>query len=91
MSLSMYQASVPAFIQMLNNLSAILNKAEADRYCYQAPSLARTHEEADIGHDLLLQIEAHSASALVHAKLRIDLFNCSTEQRRVETYPRLSS
>ena len=29
MSLSMYQASVPAFVQMLNNLSAILNKAEA--------------------------------------------------------------
>jgi hypothetical protein len=26
----MYQASVPAFIQMLNNLSAILNKAEID-------------------------------------------------------------
>jgi hypothetical protein len=25
----MYQASVPAFVQMLNNLSAILNKAEA--------------------------------------------------------------
>jgi hypothetical protein len=30
MSLSMYQASVPAFVQMLNNLSAILDKAEAD-------------------------------------------------------------
>ena len=30
MSLSMYQASAPAFIQMLNNLSAILDKAEAD-------------------------------------------------------------
>ena len=30
MSLSMYQASVPAFVQMLNNLSAILEKAEAD-------------------------------------------------------------
>ena len=29
MSLSMYQASVPAFVQMLNNLSAILDKAEA--------------------------------------------------------------
>ena len=29
MSLSMYQASIPAFIQMLNNLSAILDKAEA--------------------------------------------------------------
>jgi hypothetical protein len=29
MSLSMYQASVPAFLQMLNNLSAILAKAEA--------------------------------------------------------------
>ena len=29
MSLSMYQASVPAFLQMLNNLSAILDKAEA--------------------------------------------------------------
>ena len=29
MSLSMYQASVPAFIQMLNNLFAILDKAEA--------------------------------------------------------------
>src|SRR6187401_2462426 len=29
MSLSMYQASVPAFIQMLNNLSAILDKAQA--------------------------------------------------------------
>jgi uncharacterized protein len=29
MSLSMYQASVPALIQMLNNLSAILDKAEA--------------------------------------------------------------
>src|SRR6187401_1368744 len=28
MSLSMYQASVPALIQMLNNLSAILDKAE---------------------------------------------------------------
>jgi hypothetical protein len=26
----MYQASVPAFVQMLNNLSAILEKAEAD-------------------------------------------------------------
>jgi hypothetical protein len=25
----MYQASVPAFVQMLNNLSAILDKAEA--------------------------------------------------------------
>jgi uncharacterized protein len=29
MSLSMYLASVPAFLQMLNNLSAILDKAEA--------------------------------------------------------------
>src|SRR5262245_51995999 len=29
MSLSMYQASVPAFVQMLNNLSALLDKAEA--------------------------------------------------------------
>ena len=29
MSLSMYQASIPAFDQMLNNLSAILDKAEA--------------------------------------------------------------
>ena len=29
MSLSMYQASVPAFLQMLNNLSAILDKAAA--------------------------------------------------------------
>ena len=29
MSISMYQASVPAFVQMLNNLSAILDKAEA--------------------------------------------------------------
>src|ERR1051325_8829228 len=28
MSLSMYQASLPAFVQMLNNLSAILDKAE---------------------------------------------------------------
>jgi hypothetical protein len=28
-SLSMYQASVPAFLQMLNNLFAILDKAEA--------------------------------------------------------------
>lgn len=27
MSLSMYQASVPAFVEMLNNLSAILDKA----------------------------------------------------------------
>jgi len=25
----MYQASVPAFLQMLNNLSAVLDKAEA--------------------------------------------------------------
>ena len=30
MSLSMYDASVPVFFQMLNNLSAILDKAEAD-------------------------------------------------------------
>jgi hypothetical protein len=30
MSISMYQASVPAFLQMLNSLSAILEKAEAD-------------------------------------------------------------
>ena len=30
MSLSMYDASVPVFLQMLNNLSAILDKAEAD-------------------------------------------------------------
>src|SRR6476646_4317824 len=30
MSLSMYDASVPLFLQMLNNLSAILDKAEAD-------------------------------------------------------------
>ena len=29
MSLSMYQASIPAFLQMLNNLAAILDKAEA--------------------------------------------------------------
>jgi hypothetical protein len=29
MSLSMYQASIPAFVQMLNSLSAILDKAEA--------------------------------------------------------------
>ena len=29
MSLSMYQASVPAFLKTLNNLSAILDKAEA--------------------------------------------------------------
>jgi hypothetical protein len=30
MSLSMYQASVPVFLQMLNNLSAILDKTEVD-------------------------------------------------------------
>ena len=35
MSLSMYQASIPAFVQMLNNLSAIMDKAEAH---------ARSHE-----------------------------------------------
>ena len=29
MSLSMFQASIPAFVQMLNNLSAIMDKAEA--------------------------------------------------------------
>ena len=29
MSLSMYQASIPALVQMLNNLSAILDKTEA--------------------------------------------------------------
>jgi len=29
MSLSMYQASIPAFVQMLNNLSVIMDKAEA--------------------------------------------------------------
>jgi len=29
MSLSMYQASIPAFVQMLSNLSAIMDKAEA--------------------------------------------------------------
>ena len=29
MSLSMNQASIPAFVQMLNSLSAILDKAEA--------------------------------------------------------------
>src|SRR5262245_5458404 len=29
MSLSMYQASIPAFVQMLSNLSAILDRAEA--------------------------------------------------------------
>ena len=29
MPLSMYQASIPAFVQMLNSLSAILDKAEA--------------------------------------------------------------
>src|SRR6476619_2549856 len=29
MSLSIYQASIPAFVQMLNNLFAILDKAEA--------------------------------------------------------------
>jgi len=29
MSLSMYEASIPAFVQMLNSLSAILDKAEA--------------------------------------------------------------
>ncbi len=29
MSLSMHQASIPAFVQMLNSLSAILDKAEA--------------------------------------------------------------
>src|SRR5262249_43260263 len=29
MSLSMYQASIPAFVQMINNLSTILDKAEA--------------------------------------------------------------
>jgi uncharacterized protein len=29
MSLSMYQASIPAFVQMLNSLSAIMDKAEA--------------------------------------------------------------
>src|SRR4029079_14330517 len=30
MTLSMYDATVPVFLQMLNNLSAILDKAEAD-------------------------------------------------------------
>jgi uncharacterized protein len=35
MSLSMYQASIPAFFQMLNNLSVILDKADAH---------ARNHE-----------------------------------------------
>ena len=35
MSLSMYQASIPAFVQMLNNLSVIMDKAEAH---------ARSHE-----------------------------------------------
>ena len=29
MSLSMYQASIPAFVQMLNNISAIMDKTEA--------------------------------------------------------------
>jgi len=29
MAMSMYQASIPAFVQMLNSLSAILDKAEA--------------------------------------------------------------
>jgi len=29
LSLSMYQASIPPFVQMLNNLSAIMDKAEA--------------------------------------------------------------
>ena len=29
MSLSMYQASIPAFVQMLNSLAAILDKAQA--------------------------------------------------------------
>lgn len=29
MALSMYQASVPVFIRMLNNLAVILDKAEA--------------------------------------------------------------
>jgi hypothetical protein len=29
MSLSMYQASAPVFVTMLNNLAAILEKAEA--------------------------------------------------------------
>ena len=29
MSLSMYQASAPVFVAMLNNLAAILEKAEA--------------------------------------------------------------
>jgi hypothetical protein len=42
MSLSMYQASIPAFVQMLNNLSAILDKAEAH---------ARNHK---IGPEVLL-------------------------------------
>src|ERR1700733_6781353 len=30
MSLSMYQASIPVFVKQLNNLSAILKKAEAN-------------------------------------------------------------
>src|SRR5262245_26584592 len=30
MSLSMYQASIPAFVQMLNNISAIMDKAETN-------------------------------------------------------------
>jgi hypothetical protein len=42
MSLSMYQAAGPAFVQMLNNLSAILDKAEArgSAFAGNAPAAA---------------------------------------------------
>jgi hypothetical protein len=58
MSLSMYQASIPAFVQMLNNLSAILDKAEAHaRNCKIDPEVLINCRLFPDMHPLVRQIQ----------------------------------
>ena len=58
MSLSMYQASIPAFVQILNNLSAILDKAEAHaRNRKIDPEVLLNYRLAPDMHPLVRQIQ----------------------------------
>ncbi len=58
MSLSMYQASVPVFVRMLDNLSAILKKAEAYAEAKKIdPSVLITSRLAPDMHPLARQIQ----------------------------------
>jgi hypothetical protein len=58
MSLSMHQASIPAFVQMLNSLSAILDKAEAHATSHKIdPEVLLNYRLAPDMHPFIRQIQ----------------------------------